>query len=391
MLANERPRILFVDDEPAVLEGLALALRKRFEVLTATSGPMGLTILGKGPSVAVVVSDMRMPGMSGATFLGGARQIAPDSVRILLTGHAEVTSAIAAVNDGQVFRFLTKPCPPEKLISALEAATEHHRVLAAERILLEQTLRGSIRALTDVLALANPVVFGRATRIKQHVTELAAKLGMKELWPIEVAAMLAQLGAVTLPAETVDKLYYGEALGDAEQRMAARIPIVTEQLLANIPRLEVVRGIILALGKPHRGPEPSPDEGEVFLIERGARLLDLAIDFDLLESQGNSSSLAVDVMRSRADRYDRELFEAFASMKSGGAHHEVHHLPLSAIKVGMRFAEDVRMASGMLLAARGQEVTAGFVERAKNFRPGAVREPIRVTLGESPIKVPSAP
>src|SRR6478752_5272887 len=109
---TSRPRVLCVDDEPNVLEGLALHLHRRYEVTRATSGAAGLEALAKDPAIAVVVSDMRMPGMDGAQFLSRVRATKTDVVRLLLTGHADMTSAIAAVNDGQIFRFLTKPCPP---------------------------------------------------------------------------------------------------------------------------------------------------------------------------------------------------------------------------------------------------------------------------------------
>src|ERR1700712_1968104 len=108
MPVSERPRILLVDDEPALLEGLERHLRKPFEVHTSTSAAQALELIAlKGP-FAVVVSDMRMPHVNGAVFLARVREIAPDTVRLLLTGHADTESAIAAVNEGQIFRFLTK-------------------------------------------------------------------------------------------------------------------------------------------------------------------------------------------------------------------------------------------------------------------------------------------
>src|SRR5581483_749570 len=139
-----------VDDEPAVLEGLMLHLRRRFAVCTAPSGAAGSeAVRGKGP-FACVMSDMRMPGMSGAEFLKQVRYLAPDTVRVLLTGQADMSAAVSAVNEGQIFRFLTKPCPPPSLLGALEAAVGQHALITAERELLEQTLRGTVKMLGDV-------------------------------------------------------------------------------------------------------------------------------------------------------------------------------------------------------------------------------------------------
>ncbi len=193
------PRILLVDDEPAILEGLQFQLRKRFDVFTAANGLQGLAQIGSSAPFAVVLSDMRMPRMDGAEFLTRVRQAAPDTVRVLLTGQADIHSAIAVVNEGQIFRFLTKPCPPEQLHNTLQDAARQHHLLSAERDLLEKTLHGSIKALMDVLALTNAIAFGRATRIRQIVSELCDTLDVPQRWQVEVAAMVSQLGAITLP------------------------------------------------------------------------------------------------------------------------------------------------------------------------------------------------
>src|SRR5579872_5364165 len=107
---NTRASILCVDDEPRVLDGLTRVLRRDFVVSTALSGADGLALLSQGGPFAVVMSDMRMPVMDGATFLQNVRQTSPDSTRVLLTGQTEIESAIAAINRGNIFRFLLKPC-----------------------------------------------------------------------------------------------------------------------------------------------------------------------------------------------------------------------------------------------------------------------------------------
>ncbi|HTS71985.1 MAG TPA: response regulator [Terriglobia bacterium] len=124
-----RPRILIVDDEELVLQALERQLHARFEVTTATGGKEALRlVMSQGP-YAVVVSDLRMPGMDGVTLLFLIRTAAPDTVRILLTGHTDMEAASAAVNEGKVFRFLLKPCPSGVLFRALEAAVEQYQSL----------------------------------------------------------------------------------------------------------------------------------------------------------------------------------------------------------------------------------------------------------------------
>jgi response regulator RpfG family c-di-GMP phosphodiesterase len=364
-------RVLCVDDEPQVLEGLSVQLRRGYEVHTATSGDQGLETIEKSGPFAVVLSDMRMPRMDGATFLRNVREVSPDSTRMLLTGQTDMKAAIAAVNEGQIFRFLTKPCPPEQLRLSFEAAAKQYRLVTAERVLLEQTLHGSIKTLTEVLAMTNPFAFGRASRIRQLVHELAVELGLADRWQVEVAAMLSQLGSITVPETVIEKHFCGEGLSEKEQAMIARAPAVAEALLANIPRLEGVREILAEQNTPFKGEKEIPI---------GARILRIAVDFDNLEARGSSVQLALDTMCGRKDTYDQEILRQFLRIKKAVKGRQVQEIPLRAVRVGMVFAEDVRSKTGMLLVARGYEVSPSFVERARNHWEGTVREPLRILV-----------
>ncbi|HEY0748972.1 MAG TPA: response regulator, partial [Steroidobacteraceae bacterium] len=216
-MSAELPTVVCVDDEPRILEGLALHLRRQYRVLTAEGGNSALRLLEENGAPAVLVSDMRMPGMDGATLLKHVKQLYPETTRILLTGDTGRDAAIAAVNEGQIFRYLTKPCTPDQLRSAIEAGVSQHRLVSGEKILLQQTLIGCIKALVDVLAITNPAAFGRSTRVKRLAAGLAAALGHKGFWQLEAAAMLSQIGYVSLPVELVEKLYYGKRLTPEER------------------------------------------------------------------------------------------------------------------------------------------------------------------------------
>jgi response regulator RpfG family c-di-GMP phosphodiesterase len=372
---RSKVRVLCVDDEPQVVEALALNLRRRFEMSTALGGAQGLEVLEKSSPFAVVISDMRMPQMTGAAFLAQVRQRWPDTVRILLTGQTDLDSAIKAVNEGQIFRFLSKPCPPDHLLAAVEAGVEHHRLLTAERVLLEQTLHGAVKALTDILSLQNPLAFGRATRAKAHVSALGAHLGLPERWQLEVAAMLSPIGTITLPPETLEKVYDGRPLSDAEQAMVSRAPAIAQQLLGNIPRLEPVCEILTHL-------ETRPGESDEPLASPvGARLLKLVLDYDALETRGLSEQEALDALRGRRGVYDVELLAAFATFLGRQAEAITRELSLARLLPGMVFIADVRSVSGALLIARGHEVTSSLLERIRNFSGGrGVVEPLRVLV-----------
>jgi diguanylate cyclase (GGDEF)-like protein len=152
---THRHKVLCVDDEPQVLEGLILQLGRRYEVLTAPSGAQGLELLHQHDSIAAIISDMRMPRMDGATFLSRARAIAPRAARILLTGQTDLQSAIAAVNEAQVLKFLKKPCLPPDLHAAVEFGIEHYRKGSTATTGLRRELRAQLANEDPVTGLAS--------------------------------------------------------------------------------------------------------------------------------------------------------------------------------------------------------------------------------------------
>lgn len=386
MAELNRPRILIVDDEALVLEALQRQLRTHFDVSVANGPKEAMKLVVSKEPYAVVVSDLRMPGMDGVALLYSIRKLSPDTVRVLLTGYADVEAAIAAVNEGNIFRFLSKPCPTGTLIRTLKACVEQHRLIIAEHVLLEQTLRGSLKTLTDILALVNPVAFGRALRTRKLISELATLERVSDPWQAEIAAMLAQIGWVTLPAETTSKLYHGAALSASERAIVDNLPTLTEQLLANIPRLEPVREILHYQDKHYDGQGLPDDRTAGHAIPWGARALKAVSDFDVLESQGYSVEVALDTMRARTGWYDPAMLEAMARVQGDKPRDAtVVQLPLHAVQPGMVFAQDVKTRSGLLLMARGQEVTPSLVERIKNLALNSkISDPVLVILPHSP-------
>lgn len=202
-------RILLVDDDSNVLDGYRRGLSREFLIETATGGDQALPLIEKEGPFAVIVSDMRMPGMSGTRLLSAVKSVAPDTVRIMLTGQADMETAIDAINEGSIFRFLRKPCTREAMAKTLTAALVQYRLVTAEKQLLEQTLSGSIQVLTEVLSLVNPAAFSRAERARRYICHVVQAMKLGNSWQYEVAAMLSQLGCVTLAPETVEALYKG--------------------------------------------------------------------------------------------------------------------------------------------------------------------------------------
>jgi response regulator RpfG family c-di-GMP phosphodiesterase len=372
MNPEELPSILCVDDEPRVVDGLALHLRRDFQVLTANGAQNALQILKEKGAPAVIVSDMRMPGMNGAVLLKHVKHLYPETTRILLTGEAGRDAAVAAVNEGQIFRFLTKPCPPDQLRAAIDAAVIYHRLQRAERVLLQETLVGCIKALVDILAITNPVAFGRATRVKRLATDLAAAIGKEGFWQLEAAAMLSQIGYISLPVELVEKLYYAKHLTPEERVLADGAPFVAQKLLGRIPRLEPVMEILAA---SENAKSDVPDG----FTKVGAGILRLVLEYDAHIAQGLPVSEAIAAIRARTVRHDSALVDSLeVIVGSAVGSQEIMEVCVGRVMPGMVFMNDLRTSVGTLLVPKGFEVTETFLERMRNFGPGILQERVRV-------------
>ena len=374
-------RILFVDDDSNLLFGFKRRLRKRFSLDTALNGKDGLKMVKDDGPYAVVVSDLHMPGMDGIEFLSTVRALSPDTVRIMLTGNADLSNAIKAVNEGSIFRFLTKPCETELLANVIVSGLEQYRLITAERLLLEKTLRGSIKVLTEVLSMLNPEAFGRASRLTRSIKAIASRLEISDTWQLETAAMLSQIGYIILPEEALRKRYKGEALSPEEIQLFKRHPSVASDLLDHIPRMQEVAEII-AYQEKHYDGGGLPENGHSGdAIPLGARILKVALDFDIMEARGVPKAKSFARMEKLIKRYDPKVLEAFRETVGLEAQHVEKEVQFHEITPQMIFVEDVRTMTGMLLVSRGQEVSRALIERLNNFSRGfGIQEPIRVIV-----------
>jgi response regulator RpfG family c-di-GMP phosphodiesterase len=371
----ERPRVICVDDEPNVLESLKLLLSRHYDVRTAGGGTEGLNLLRDLGSVPVVMSDMRMPGMSGAEFLAEVARRSPTSARILLTGATDIEVAAQAINTGDLFRFLLKPCDPDQLRATLRAAVELHRLRTAERDLLQRTLLGSIRALTEVLAIADPVAFGRIGRLKELTVAVATRMGIEDLWQVEYASLVCQIGNISLPETTAKKLYSGQVLTLQEQLQVEAALKLGPNVIKHIPRLDKVTRILeeLALHRPGRTSDIS--------IE--AKLLAAVLSYEAIERTSRTRSAAIQAFDTRRTQFDARvgetLLEVLGVCRQGGD--EAQEIALMALRPGMVTAAEYRSSTGALLVPSGTEITASLLAKLLNFPRQQLPPRIRVEKG----------
>lgn len=369
-------RVLFVDDEPNVLQAIRRAIRKDVDVSIAVGPEAGLEAIAAGEEFAVIVSDMRMPGMNGVDFLGAARQLSPRSVRMMLTGNADQQTAIDAVNDGEVFRFLTKPCDVDRLRSVMTQALRQYGLQNAERELLEETLQGSLGVMTDLLALARPDAFGRTCRLRTGVFSLIEgrdDLDVDTRWAIDTAIMLSQLGSVALPPDLIARINGGERLDEADLLDWQRSTQSVADMLARVPRMEPVAEIVRYQHKHYDGGGAPADDVRAERIPLGARALRLAMCHDELRSRGYDEAEIAEELRARRREFDPRLLERLLADGAAGSAASTCAVSVTELAVGMTLAQDLCAGSGSLLVCEGQQITPAILEHLQRFvRDGAL-------------------
>lgn len=375
-------KILFVDDEQAVLDGIARKLRRFLKIDTAQSGERALELLKSSAPYAVVVSDMEMPGMNGAQFLRKAQVVSPDTVRLMLTGHDNRDTAVEAVNQGHVYQFLSKPCPTRELLLALKGAINEYRLIMSERVLLEKTLNGSIDMLTEMLAAMRPGLFNRGQRLKEYVTSYLEQFPVEKSWELQIAATLCPIGFMTLPEGLNGRICAGRSLNAHESKAVEQVPDFTAELLAKIPRLEPVAKIVRYHKYRYEDKDPSDPEVSESRLPFGSRLLKILSDLIDLEAKGKTKAEALDLMKTRNGWYDPRILNAMipwvrSHLEPAPAREAV---TVEALEMGRKFEEPVLSQSGEVIVPAGVRLTPFTLKRILNVhRLEGVVEPLHVS------------
>lgn len=399
MSENDNLTLLFVDDEPSILSALRRLFRPHgYHILIAESGAEGLEVLEK-ETVDLVISDMRMPEMDGATFLKNVRHRWPQTMRILLTGYADITSTVAAINEGEIYRYISKPWDDNEIVLVVREALERRRLELENRRLNELTQRqndelkalnasleqkvvertAEVRAALSELKktfLATVQVFagmgelrsgqaggklaGHGRRVAEHARSLAHRLGLNdaEVQNVMLAGLLHDVGKIGLPDGLLDKPYNN--LTPEHRSLVMKHPIVGQNLLMSIDKL---RDCALLVRHHHELYDGSgyPDRLAGIAIPLGSRILAVANDYDALQlgtlvqrPLGADDALTF-LIDNRGKRYDPQVVDRLVQLLAESGKKSVTELPLrpAHLKPGMTLARDLNHRDGYLLLAHG--------------------------------------
>jgi response regulator RpfG family c-di-GMP phosphodiesterase len=371
-------RILLVDDEPLVLVALHRALSTDFHIEMAVGSDEAMQALENQGPFNVLVSDFKMPGMNGVQFLTHAGKCYPETVRIMLTGQADLHAAMAAVNEGQVFRFLTKPCPAKVLARTLEAALDQYRLITAERELLRRTLMGSITLLTEVLSAVDPAAFSCSFRIKRYVMLLAKAVGFEDAWQLEVAGILSQIGCIAVLPPNAVQARSMDVLED-NPHLFSRQPLAAANLLRRIPRLETTAEIVALQHKPYREYNPDDKDNVGEMVETGGQILHVAVELERLIRRGTDFREAIREMRRWRGEYNPYLLDALEAAGEPSSRWAPAIVLAAKLDTSMVADEDIRALNGQVLVPKGEQLTCPLLERLRSFATAVgIVEPVKV-------------
>lgn len=411
------PTLLLVDDEPNILSALKrLTRHEPWRIVTANSGQEALDLLVT-ETPALIVSDMRMPGMSGADLLAQARECRPDALRLLLTGHADVQSTIQAINDGAVYRYLTKPWDDVAMLTTLRDAMEMQRLrqetLRLEALThaqnaelkalntelearvtertsalqqavasLEQThdkLKRSylttIKVFSNLIELREGKQAGHSRRVADLARRLAKQLGCSDLETNDIflAGLLHDIGKIGLPDTVTQKPF--SSLTPEERSIYVRHAAQAQTALMALEHLNAVGSLIRSHHERFDGlGYPDNLEGET--IPLGARILAVANDYEELQDGSlqparlEADAAAETIYRAAGKRYDPQVTDALHTVLS--AHKPVHDVIEQALRPhqllpGMHLTQDLTSHDGVLLLARDHELDERIIAQILQF------------------------
>jgi response regulator RpfG family c-di-GMP phosphodiesterase len=393
--------ILVVDDDERNLGVVGnMLMEKGYGISLVSNGQEALESI-KNLTPNLILLDVMLPDLDGFQIckLLKEDEKTKDIPIIFLTAKTDTTDIVKSFQVGGI-DYVPKPFRKEELLARVnthiklkqvekslkEALIIKDKLLLSERSLLDDTLKGSIRVLIEILSMISPVLFNHSNRLRGIVRKLTARLGIEKEWEVEIAILLSHIGCITLPPSIFAKKSRGENLSDAEHAMFLSHPAIGKKLLSNIPRLEKISESIYYQLKSYDGsgfPNDNLKEKEIPII---ARILKVVNDFEALLISGKTYSQSLDLLRIDRLSYDPDILDALESVvfnvKEG---YVVKSIGFNDLIIGMTLADDIADIRGVVLVSKGKEITETLKILLHNYSTsGALVEPIKVLV---PVRV----
>jgi len=362
-MSSQRPNLLLVDDDPSVLSATQRRLGEYYDVEIACGGEQGLEVLANSPPFPVIISDMEMPGMDGIQFIQAARRDSPNSIYLMMTGNQDQATASRAMNEGGVFRFLTKPCSFEEIHSTIEAALRQYNLVNAEKQLLQKTLIGAIDAIVDIFETMIPNGMIRSSSIQKIVRELLHELQLPAKWEFVLSSRLALIGYGLVSKSYQDASTQQPSHECDDLLLLTNACLTSARILQRIPRLSTPATIIQQ-APDSVGYIPKDLNTEAEVIQLGATVLRVALEWENSQRLALSPTASVLDLRRKMPHLPEVVIEALDKIQlEHVAPPKIMEIPIPALKSGMVLRDDIFTQEGNILIGKGRRLTASLIEK----------------------------
>lgn len=345
-MSTEKYDVLFVDDDPNILKAINRNLHGKYKVCVSSNIDEAVKLIGKH-NFPIVFSDMQMPQMNGADFLIIVKEKSPDSIRILLTGETDVSDAIKAINESDIYKILLKPCSHEKICSTIDTALKLYNAQKIEELLMDKSLKGFVHIMLDLLNVISPEIFKRSIDITKIVRSPRTNFTLLEPWSFEVSCLLMYLGSVHYKIYNFDKIYGTENLEKVIRKSAS--------LLSKVPKFEPVHQILNELADYYS------NKVIIQTLDSDSKTLKLLVDYHSLV--GDSK-----LQEKLKAMYSCEIIKTLPSLFGKQAKQKkALEVSVGKLSPGMITTEDVKTTSGSIIISKGETVIDRHISTLKVF------------------------
>lgn len=343
-----------------------------------------------------ILLDMVLPGMSGLEFARSVRNLPNGDIPYILAATSWPEDQLKNILEAGANDYIQKPIDlnlfsvrikiAEQVIANMQDRHRLHQQMKdmVTQDVLQSTLNGFIRIITNVLSQTASLAFGRSERVARLVSEFSVLVNLEKDWELNAAAMLCQIGCITVPKDILAKAMTDELLSEKEYEQFSAQARYGADMLSQVPRMERIAQIIAYQDKHYDGSGLPADSVKGDEIPSASRILKIALDLDTLIQTGISRTDALREMASRAGWYDPKLLEIFSRVDSRPPRGAAMRVWVDQLRDGMILAENVVSKSNALLVMKGHEITPLIRKQLSNFSKNYhIQQPIEVYLAAS--------
>ena len=373
-----KQRILIVDDTPSNIRVLNDILKGQYHVSVATNGLTALEISNSEHCPDLILLDIMMPDMDGYEVCKElkASKMTSKIPIIFVTAMGKTEDESRGFELGCV-DYITKPISPSIVLARIETHLELKNAKNRVDQLLSKTLLGSIKMMSDIVSMMNPLAFSQSSRLKKYASPIGQNLRLPGIWRLEIAVTLSQIGTILIPNHILTKVRNGKLLTVGEQQLLNTHPSIAKELISNIPSLETVAQII----EKQRDNPPDTNFKTWNFVVICSQILKLIYDYDKLIMSGRSQADSFSILHQQKENYSKELLNILATTENAKPENISMMLNLKDLREGMVLLEDVICDSDVVLVGKYTEISENILYLLlKNARQREIREPMKVMI-----------